>query len=557
MAYSLLDVIQGNPFDAAQNAAIGQQGNFPPAPVAAPQQQVAQGNFPPAPTPQASNPVLDQANQAVAKYNPMFDPEGPLAHSGPIGALLFGNGESRQDYILARQQQYQQMVQQQLGNLRYNAFQQLQQNVQQGMTPQKAFLSFLSTPAGADFIHKDPNPGEAIQQFMQLGTVNPMIQARMNAFGNGQQAAPPAMGQDATQQPQQPSTGASTSAAPAATVGTPPANPTSQNAANPQQLAQSPMLDPEYYLSKSKELMASGDVDGAKEALNMANTAQQIRAYMHPSLDTPDIKNYTTYAGQELAKGNEPMDFRTFSLEQKRAGAMAGETTESADLGHMRAGVIKTYADLGPHARDTLATLGQMNDALNASGGNISTGPGADLFLQAKQALGNVLGENLAGTQNAEVFKKMGAYLASSASKELTSRPTQFDFKTFIANNPGLEVSIPGNKMLIDLMAQKAQHDLDVSNLALSYKGQGVDWPKTVEEYDKTHPYVSPFTGKPIQPNEIVPQIQNEMAGKNGNTTNPSAPDNTPKFTEGQTATNPKTGVKMIFKNGAWTSYGQ
>ena len=268
MAYSLLDVIQGNPFDAAANQAVGQGGNYPPAPVAGQDQSQV---FPPAPQPAAQqpgglgdasqNPMLQQANQIIQSYSPLKDPEGALGRSGWIGALL-ANGPSRQDYLLARQQQYQQMAQQQLGSLRYNAYSQLSQNVQQGMTPQKAFLNFLSTPAGADFMHKDPNPGEALQQFMQLGTVDPMRQARMDAFG-GPQANQPgnstvpgggamAPGGTAPVSPVQ-AGGAlpapTAQGTPAATVGTPSGNPSSQQA-SPQELAQSSILDPSYYLDR-------------------------------------------------------------------------------------------------------------------------------------------------------------------------------------------------------------------------------------------------------------------------------------------------------------------
>jgi hypothetical protein len=215
---------------------------------------------------------------------------------------------------------------------------------------------------------------------------------------------------------------------------------------------------------------------------------------------TDDYKNY-----QNAVSGGYKEDFPTYQSDLRKSGAqsvtIAGETEESKALGTARAANIVDYMKAGPEARDKLQALNIISDAFNAGNGNISTGPGAEMILQGKQALQN-LGVNMDGVAPTETVKKMGAYLAAAAAKSLAARPTQFDFKTFLQNNPGLDISVPGNKMLVNIMQQQSQHEMDLSRLAQSYKGSSADWNDVVSRYDQEHPIISPFTGKPLSPTE-------------------------------------------------------
>lgn len=129
-------------------------------------------------TPQSPNPLV----AAGDGYSPLRDPEGPLARAGWIGALL-ANGPSRTDHINALKQQQADA----LGKDRAAAFQTLSGFVQAGEPPQKAFMHFLNTPQGVQFVTKDPNPSEAIQAFMKLATVpaDPTADAITAAFSGG------------------------------------------------------------------------------------------------------------------------------------------------------------------------------------------------------------------------------------------------------------------------------------------------------------------------------------------------------------------------------------
>ncbi len=222
---------------------------------------------------------------------------------------------------------------------------------------------------------------------------------------------------------------------------------------------------------------------------------------------TNDVKDYRAYAMDQQSRGEPVKSFNEWSMDQKKAGAqsvtIAGETEESKALGAARAKNIVDYMEAGKSARDKLQALQIMEGALAAPGGtDFTTGPGAEMALKAKQALSSLTGQPLDGVANAEIIKKTGAYLASAAAKDLANRPTQFDFKTFLENNPGLDISMQGNRLLINLMKQQAQHQMDLARLAQSYKGNTADWNDVVAEYDKSHPILNPMTGKPLAPNE-------------------------------------------------------
>lgn len=152
-------------------------------------------------------------------------------------------------------------------------------------------------------------------------------------------------------------------------------------------------------------------------------------------------------------------------------------------------------------ARQKLQTLSLLSDAWD-HGDNISTGPGAETALKLKQVANN-LGINVEGLPQTEIVQKLGAQLASQASKGLSPRPTQFDFKTFLNNNPGLLISPQGNKALISVLQQQAQHEIALGNLARQQKN-GDGWDETVAKFDKEHPIVSPLNNKPLDQNAVI-----------------------------------------------------
>lgn len=125
MAGILESLFSGNPFQRATGAdpwegmrAVGQSPAQAPQPV---QQQ---------PTSQMS---------AQPAYNPLRDPNGPLARAGWIGALM-ATGPTKQEALLAQAGAGQQAAVAGIG-----------QRIQAGMPPQRALIDFANSPEGQEF----------------------------------------------------------------------------------------------------------------------------------------------------------------------------------------------------------------------------------------------------------------------------------------------------------------------------------------------------------------------------------------------------------------------
>src|SRR5260370_24173899 len=147
--------------------------------------------------------------------------------------------------------------------------------------------------------------------------------------------------------------------------------------------------------------------------------------------------------------------------------------------------------------RQMVNQLDIIDDAVKSAGNNLSTGPGADAVLKMKQFLANV-GFDAKGLPQSEVIVKMNAYLASEAAKQMTNRPSQMEFKAFMANNPGIMNSVAGTRVLTDILRQTAKQTIDLGRLA----GDESNWSRwgSVEDTyfsDPKHAIRLPFSGNP------------------------------------------------------------
>lgn len=80
-----------------------------------------------------------QPTSRVPAYSPITDPNGPLARSGWIGALL-AQGPTKAEHMA-----------QQLGAAQQGALTSIGQRMQSGMSPQRAILDFANSQEGSDF----------------------------------------------------------------------------------------------------------------------------------------------------------------------------------------------------------------------------------------------------------------------------------------------------------------------------------------------------------------------------------------------------------------------
>lgn len=151
-------------------------------------------------------------------------------------------------------------------------------------------------------------------------------------------------------------------------------------------------------------------------------------------------------------------------------------------------------------ARDSIQVLDEMKDAFKAGGSHISTGPGAPNWLKVKQAVNNMAGADIfKGVPESEQIDKLNAYLSAAVAKSMTARPTQYEFKAFQQQNPGLLTSPKGSENLMDLLRQTKVQEAELARMASKFKvGGGQDWLDVEEKYFWEHPIISPLTKKPI-----------------------------------------------------------
>lgn len=206
---------------------------------------------------------------------------------------------------------------------------------------------------------------------------------------------------------------------------------------------------------------------------------------------TGPMKEYDLYRRQG---GTQTFNDFLSELESGKAGATE---RAKADVKEQQ-----TYIDAGKAASQRLGTLNTLSNIIS-SDKNLTLGFGAETALKAKMAL-QQLGINVGDLSGAEAIQKLNASLASEMTKALASRPTQFEFKTFLANNPGLLLDKAGNERLISMFSQLAKREADVGKLARKNQDNWSNWDSVVENYDKAHPIIDPVTKKVLSSDSII-----------------------------------------------------
>jgi len=217
---------------------------------------------------------------------------------------------------------------------------------------------------------------------------------------------------------------------------------------------------------------------------------------------TPDQKNYAQAVSQGY-KGTM-QDFQT-ELESGKAGATEQAKADVKE----RQGII----DSGREAQLRLNTLNTVSNIINTDK-DLTLGFGGDTALKVKKALQQI-GIDVGDLSGAQTIEKLNAQLASEAAKSVSPRPAQFEFKTFLANNPGLSLDKAGNLRVLGIFSQLAKRDVDLARLARQNGGEGwQNWDNVVQSYDKQHPILDPTTKNVLSTDSVIapnaPQQQNQ-----------------------------------------------
>ncbi len=163
--------------------------------------------------------------------------------------------------------------------------------------------------------------------------------------------------------------------------------------------------------------------------------------------------------------------------------------------------------------------LNLIEDTAKQYGDKLTTGPFGEAAMKTKQAVNSVgklmgMGDDVMGsTAPSELITKMNANLASAATQAMTARGTQFDFKTFIQNSPGLSNSIEGTLWLTNILKQVHNQSLGLTNLAADQKNWGANWPKVQADYYAKNAIVNPATGKSLSLSDMPSSSSQNQSG--------------------------------------------
>jgi len=185
-----------------------------------------------------------------------------------------------------------------------------------------------------------------------------------------------------------------------------------------------------------------------------------------------------------------------YANEQESGKAGATERAKS-DVKEQR-----EIIDNGRMASQRLGTLNTISNVV-ASDPNLNLGFGSETTLKIKMALEKA-GMDFGDLSGSQLIQKLNGVLASESSKSFSTRPTQFEFKTFLANNPGLALDEKGNVRMLGILSQNAKREYELGKLARQNQDNWGNWDNVVEKYDRENPIKDPTTGKILSNNSII-----------------------------------------------------
>jgi hypothetical protein len=190
------------------------------------------------------------------------------------------------------------------------------------------------------------------------------------------------------------------------------------------------------------------------KAKALREQAKTIRDSMLKSREPTDAEKERAAAGI-----SDPAEYAAYMKTAEAVGAAKGKRISEIVEGGGKASYAK------------LRTINFMQQAVEHGGKNITFGPGSELWLKFKQSANNLLGQGFFnGVPESEVLQKLNAALAAESTQSLSPRPSQLEFRTFIANNPGLLTSEAGTRILLNYLAQTTHQDINLSRHAMNEK---------------------------------------------------------------------------------------
>lgn len=317
----------------------------------------------------------------------------------------------------------------------------------------------------------------------------------------------------------------------------------------PQQAQQAPQAPPQAQPSPYANAVASGlippgvDPNMYVARLNYIAAASQNPAAQKAAKDRVDAitkASELTSEQRDYNAAHANPDLNEFTTQKEADKALA--TGIAASNVKEQDSII---AD-GRAGQKRLTTLNAIVGIVNADP-NISLGFGADTGLKVRMALESLgVPKSLIGDLSGpQAIQKLNAALAAESTKGITARPSQFEFKTFLANNPGLSLDRDGLLRVAGITAQLAKRDYDLGQKVNENRYDWGKWNGIVKQYDKDNPIKDPTTGRVITTDSVIAPGPSRAAPSKSADPHP----------EGSIAINPQTKEQLKKVNGRWVPF--
>lgn len=182
--------------------------------------------------------------------------------------------------------------------------------------------------------------------------------------------------------------------------------------------------------------------------------------------------------GQDLPGSEQPASRRIAGQFGQRAeDELVGQTARqetARQYSQGQAQVVQEAVNRSAPANQVLQITEHIQNLLNTPGANQRlTGRLAEPWMQAVRdvnamfvSAGRAAPLNPNQVTIGELLDKLGILLAAPASHQLTNRPTQFDFQSFIRTNPNLVTSPDGARMMVSIIRGFAERDRAIAEYA-------------------------------------------------------------------------------------------
>lgn len=384
------------------------------------------GAFPAAPalnqqlppwTPQMQGSPTNMALEGPPAAPAMAPPQGqnPMDSIGAGIMQILGLGPNRAERAKAAQGQARSAGAQALATA-------IEQGQAQGIPANKIITDFLRSPQGQEFFANSNNPGEEVKQILGLVGSDPTAANRANVFGGAPDPAAggPALGSGVT--------------APA---------------------GGEPGLGPEEYLAKAREAMALNDLEGAKVAIDMANSARLGQQMF----TTDDITEYNFQVAQDQARGLPTPNITEWKNDQIRAGVQATNGLPIPDAYQKRS--IELFTSATNAERDFDESMQMRELAMTTDTGWLAS---ASLPLRAAlQSIGIHITPDT-DLADQQVLNSLGKQMAlrlrnPESGFGLTGNTSNFDLQFLVAAVAGLDKLPEANYIVLTILAGRQRRN--------------------------------------------------------------------------------------------------